>query len=169
MNSRRGTSGSTAARAPSAARGSVRARSIAFPCLLKADSDGFRFSADDARLAFGARGLFISYLARQADERSDLAAAEMIFGELIANVAQHAPGPIDIRVSWANTVPVLMVLDRGPGYDMSDASLPSGDSESKRGLYIVASLGRNLRVTRRGRRTVTSIELPVRRQRRPSR
>jgi anti-sigma regulatory factor (Ser/Thr protein kinase) len=127
-------------------------------------ASGFRLAADDALVALDARRLFVTYLARQADELSDLAAAEMIYGELIANVARHAPGPIEISVAWEGEVPVLVVSDYGLGYDLAEATLPNGDSECKRGLFIVATLGRNLRVTRRGSRTVTSVELPVRRQ-----
>ena len=78
----------------------------------------------------------------------DLEAAELIFGELIGNVVRHAPGPIDVQLSWGGNYPVLHVTDRGRGF-IRNPSLPVDPlSESGRGLYIIALLARDVRVER---------------------
>lgn len=131
---------------------------------LKADRDGFLFSIRDAALAHNARRIFGTYLSGQADAASDLASAELIFGELIANVARHAPGPVDVRIRWSRGHAILEVIDRGPGYELTP-TLPDDDSESKRGLFIVNVLAESVTVDRRDANTVTTVVLPVWRKR----
>jgi phosphoserine phosphatase RsbU/P len=97
------------------------------------------FDAENARAAQETRGEFIKYLRAHATS-GDLAAAELIFGELIGNVVRHAPGPIDVNITWDDVSPTLHVIDRGPGFKRK-ASLPEDAlSESGRGLFIVESL-----------------------------
>jgi GAF domain-containing protein/anti-sigma regulatory factor (Ser/Thr protein kinase) len=97
------------------------------------------FDAENARAAQETRGEFIKYLRTHATS-GDLAAAELIFGELIGNVVRHAPGPIDVIITWDEITPTLHVTDRGPGFKRR-ASLPEDPlSDSGRGLFIVESL-----------------------------
>jgi len=108
---------------------------------LKADSNGFSFRIADASLANNARTIFQRYLTTQVDAgSSDVDGAELIFGELLGNVARHAPGAIDVR-------------------------LPGGFAESQRGLFLVAAFGRDLRVQHHEGRTTTTVTLPVTRRR----
>jgi HD-GYP domain-containing protein (c-di-GMP phosphodiesterase class II) len=125
------------------------------------DHEGFGFTASDVSLALDARKLAVDYLRASCESASDLLSAELIIGELLANVVQHAPGPVTIRIHRRSDEAVLEVCDRGLGYAISLA-LPDDFSETRRGLYIIAALGRDLRTYRRGDETVTSIVLPVR-------
>jgi anti-sigma regulatory factor (Ser/Thr protein kinase) len=134
---------------------------------LKADSTGFTFRIADASLASNARGIFQRYLAAQVDASSDLYGAELIFGELLGNVARHAPGAIDVRLRWNGPVAILEVADDGPGYSIADVHLPGGFAESRRGLFLVSSFGSDLRVRSERGRTTTTVTLPVVRARRP--
>ncbi|MGA7356543.1 MAG: ATP-binding protein, partial [Candidatus Cybelea sp.] len=78
-----------------------------------------------------------------------LDAAELVFGELLGNVARYAPGPIEIIFDWGEGAPVLHVLDRGPGFKLAP-KLPSDLlSEQGRGLYLVWSLAEDFNVTER--------------------
>lgn len=124
------------------------------------------FDARDAARAQGARASFVRHLRDQGDPDSDFAGAEVIFGELTGNVVRYSPGPIEIDLEWTEEEPVLHVLDRG-GPFVPQGGLPADlMSENGRGLFIVRTLGRNLRVTplpRRGNHV--SIRLPVRRKR----
>ena len=128
---------------------------------LKADSSGFTFRIADASLANNARAIFQRYLAAQVDPGSDLYGAELIFGELLGNVARHAPGAIDVRLRWNGPVAILEVADEGPGYSVNDVHLPGDYAESCRGLFLVNSFGRDLAVRSESGRTTTTVTLPV--------
>ncbi len=132
---------------------------------LKADSSGFSFRIADASLANNARTIFQRYLTTQVDAGSDVDGAELIFGELLGNVARHAPGAIDVRLRWNGLIAILEVGDSGPGYAIDDVHLPGDFVESRRGLYLVAAFGRDLRVHHRDGRTTTTVTLPVTRRR----
>ncbi len=132
---------------------------------LKADSSGFSFRIADASLANNARTIFQRYLTSQVDTGSDVDGAELIFGELLGNVARHAPGAIDVRLRWNGLVAILEVGDSGPGYAIDDVHLPGDFAESRRGLFLVAAFGRDLRVRHHEGRTTTTVTLPVTRRR----
>ena len=132
---------------------------------LKADRGGFTFRIADAALANNARTIFQRYLSTQVDAASDLYGAELIFGELLGNVARHAPGTIDVRLRWNGPAAILEVADEGPGYSVEGVSLPGEEAESSRGLYLVASFGRDLAVRSQAGRTTTTVTLPVTRRR----
>ena len=133
---------------------------------LKADSSGFSFRIADASLANNARNIFQRYLTTQVDAGcSDVDGAELIFGELLGNVARHAPGSIEVRLRWNGLVAILEVGDCGPGYEIEDVHLPGDFAESRRGLFLVAAFGSDLRVRHHGGRTTTTVTLPVTRRR----
>lgn len=132
---------------------------------LKADSTGFVFRIADASLANNARTIFQRYLAAQVEPASDLYGAELIFGELLGNVARHAPGAIDVRLRWNGPTAILEVADNGPGYSVDDVHLPADFSESQRGLFLVSAFGSGLVVRREHGTTTTTVTLPVTRRR----
>ncbi|HEY4442239.1 MAG TPA: SpoIIE family protein phosphatase, partial [Candidatus Elarobacter sp.] len=72
------------------------------------------FHSHDAMRAEGARFQFVERLRELATAESDLASAELIFGELIGNVVRHGPGAIDVDLEWEGERAVLHVMDRGP-------------------------------------------------------
>ncbi len=120
------------------------------------------FQCEDARRAENVRGHFLTFLQTFAARNSDFAAAELIFGELIANVVRYAPGRVAIRVQWQDSSPVLSVQDHGggfaPTFELPDDPL----AERGRGLFLVAALGRHVDVeTDDGRGTTVRVTLPV--------
>ena len=125
------------------------------------DDGGFHFASSNASLASGARALLVDYLTQSCTTDSDLFSAELIFGEMLGNVVQHAPGPVRINVRRRFEHAVLEVCDEAEGY-VINPTLPTDMTESSRGMFIVASLGEDLRVFRRGNETITSVRLPVR-------
>ncbi|HTX59712.1 MAG TPA: ATP-binding protein [Verrucomicrobiae bacterium] len=108
----------------------------------------WRFESDDATRAYQVRRDLLAYLATYATDDSDLAAAGLIFGELVGNVVRHAPGPIILDIRWEQGVAVLRVRDVGPGFDWEGASLPDALAESGRGLFIAHAVARGLDVRR---------------------
>jgi anti-sigma regulatory factor (Ser/Thr protein kinase) len=114
----------------------------------------------------GARRAFLACLNSKAGLGAaiDVAAAELIFGELLGNVVRHAPGQVDIVLDWTDVLPVLHVLDRGPGFRSrrKRERLPVDElSESGRGLFIVNACAPVFSVrNRNGRGTHASATLP---------
>ncbi len=123
------------------------------------------FAAAEAAQAEFLRPAFMAYLRARGAEDSDYDSAELIFGELIGNVVRHAPGPIAVTVRWNSEAPVLVVADRGAGFDVRSA-LPEGLlSEGGRGLFLVNAFGSRLSAERNstgGSRV--SVVLPIRRK-----
>ncbi len=106
------------------------------------------------------RRSFMRYLREHAVGESDFFAAEMVLGELLANVAQHTPGAARVEIAWRDGAVSLVVEDHGPPI----VAPASGDmlSESGRGLGIVKAYGRELRIERAEDGNRISVVLPVR-------
>ncbi|GAC1390579.1 MAG: hypothetical protein NVSMB31_07680 [Vulcanimicrobiaceae bacterium] len=120
------------------------------------------FQCEDARRAENVREHFLNFLHTFAARHSDFAAAELIFGELIANVVRYAPGRVAIRVEWLEQSPVLRVRDHGKGFDPKFALPDDPLAESGRGLFLVQALGKHVDVeSEQGRGTTVSVVLPV--------
>lgn len=107
------------------------------------------YSLASAEQAREIRGKFMSYLHGLNDLTGDLFASELIFAELVGNVAMHAPGPIKIDLHWLGRSAQLSVCDNGPGFDLTAMPhLPEDGAESGRGLYLVWRLAGALKVRR---------------------
>lgn len=103
------------------------------------------FAAADAVEAEWLRPAFMQYLRARGTEDSDYCAAELIFGELTANVIRHAPGEISVRVDWRDgEAPLLTVTDRGPGFRLRRGLPADPLSESGRGLFLIDMFGDDL-------------------------
>jgi anti-sigma regulatory factor (Ser/Thr protein kinase) len=108
------------------------------------------------------------FLESQADpERSDVDAAELVVGELIANAVRHGAPPFGVCIDWHDDPPVLCVVDRGRGIRPLYPA-PDPQSERGRGLLLVRALAGDLVLdagpeNRDGTRVV--VVLPVRRGR----
>ncbi len=103
----------------------------------------WRASAPDASAAADLRRAFREYLVRHARPEADIAGAELIFAELLANVVRHAPGPASFRIDWEGEQPTLLVLDEGRGFaNRLQPALPDCFAESGRGLALVRALAK---------------------------
>jgi len=113
---------------------------------LRADGDEhWRFGASDALRAEPARRRLTAWLAEHT--RGDCGAAELIYGELIGNVVRHAPGSIDVDVVCADDRIRLFVQSSGTPFELRPRLPQSLLSECGRGLFIVETLGTDLRAT----------------------
>ncbi|HLJ85131.1 MAG TPA: SpoIIE family protein phosphatase [Candidatus Eremiobacteraceae bacterium] len=111
--------------------------------------DAWSFEAESALAAQDARAEFVEYLRRYIDDDASVAQAELVFGELMANIVQHAPGPVNIYVDWADSRPVIHAIDRGKGFKF-ESHLPDSYSESGRGLYLIRAACDSVHVERLG-------------------
>jgi PAS domain S-box-containing protein len=115
----------------------------------KKSSNRWTFDTGDAETAHRARHAFVQALRDGGMSEDHTGTAELIFGELLGNVVRYAPGPIDITFDWNDEMPVLHVLDRGPGFTLVPRLPTDLLSERGRGLYIVWSLAEDFNVTER--------------------
>jgi PAS domain S-box-containing protein len=109
---------------------------------------GWSFEAENARAAQTARGDFMDALRREATLESDLAGAEIVFGELVGNVVRHAPGPIDVALEWRNDQACLHVIDRGPGFEYAPPDKIELMREDGRGLWLTSQFSEHVDVER---------------------
>ena len=110
------------------------------------ESQRWTFDSSDWRAARLARKKFLAQLVASGDYRGDLDAAELIFGELTANVAQHAGGRTEVALEWRGGNAVLHVIDRGAGYSATCARPAEVLTEHGRGLWLIQRLGAQLEV-----------------------
>lgn len=112
----------------------------------------------------------MSILRRYGADESDFFGAELIFGELLANVVRHAPGPVEVSLDWNADVPVLSVHDEEKPFDPVFELPRNPLQESGRGLFLVKALAKSVvtcHVQNDGTKVI--VTLPVRRRLPPSR
>lgn len=119
---------------------------------------------DEADSVLRQRRVFRERLASLSAPFSDVDAAELIYGELVANTVRYAKGAVEVRLELVDSQPpVLVVRDHGPGMRIRPWT-PRRDpfAESGRGLGIVELLARDVAVgDADGGGTVVRATLPV--------
>ena len=92
------------------------------------------------------RHAFVDHLRLHAEPDSDIAAAELAFAEILANVHRHALGPAWVRLDWGDERSVLTVYDSGHSFE-PDIKLPDDPfSAGGRGLFVAEQLTGEVRV-----------------------
>jgi signal transduction histidine kinase len=120
---------------------------------LHLETDGLRIAA--------ARREIVHRLQEACTGDSDFGAAELIIGELLANVSRHAPGAFVVRVGLRSGYAYLEVIDGGPGFTLP-TSPRSPMEASGHGLHLARALARKLDVRHvPGEGTTVYAELPV--------
>jgi anti-sigma regulatory factor (Ser/Thr protein kinase) len=103
---------------------------------------------------------FLWHLGQYANGESDLMSVELILGELLGNVARHTEGHAIVTLELERDRAILHVNDRGA--PIPALHLPEDQfAESGRGLFLVNSLARNLRIERDSGGNHICAELPV--------
>jgi PAS domain S-box-containing protein len=110
------------------------------------------FDSGDGREAQAARRSFTDGLRARGADPDRIQNAEVVFGELVGNVARYAPGPVEVTIDWSCPLPVLHVFDNGPGFVHVPALPRDVYSESGRGLFIISLLSDDFSVSRRAER-----------------
>jgi hypothetical protein len=88
-------------------------------------------------------------------------AVELIYGELLANVARHTPGTATITLEWQDDVPVLHVEDTGPAFQPVIADTVDDMAECGRGYFLISHYAPDLAVERTGQGNRVSVSLPL--------
>jgi anti-sigma regulatory factor (Ser/Thr protein kinase) len=104
------------------------------------DSQYWSYVGDCAEETTRVRPDVRRFLETQADAaQSDLDAAELVVGELVANAVRHGAPPFGVCIDWHDDPPMLCVVDRGPGMRPLYPA-PDTTSEGGRGLLLVRAL-----------------------------
>jgi anti-sigma regulatory factor (Ser/Thr protein kinase) len=117
----------------------------------------------DARSAAAARRAkraFLWHLGEFAFDGTDLSASELIFGELLGNVARHTPGRAEITLELVEDSALLHVVDEGAPI-VHAVARPEDLAEGGRGLLLVKSLARALTIGRTIGGNQVTAELPI--------
>ncbi len=104
------------------------------------DSRYWSYVGDRADQTCRVRRDIREFLESDADgESSDLDAAELVVGELLANAVRHGAPPFGVCIDWHDDPPILCVVDRGGGMPPVYPA-PDRESECGRGLLLVRAL-----------------------------
>jgi len=93
------------------------------------------------------RRTVVAHLKREASADSDFDAAELIVGELLANVFKYAPGSFHVGLSWEHGFAVFEIRDHGQGFSFPRPQPPQGQAGGH-GLRLAATLAREMSVRR---------------------
>ncbi len=124
-------------------------------------SMSWTFESHDAEAARALRHSFAAYAANvvSGEHELDTSAAELVIGELIGNVKQHAPGSVNVHAQWQRDRVSITVTSEGPSFTLPTSAPEDPLSESGRGLFLVRSHTSDLRVSTaiRGRCQVRAV------------
>ncbi|HTW84889.1 MAG TPA: SpoIIE family protein phosphatase [Candidatus Sulfotelmatobacter sp.] len=102
------------------------------------------FDANDSNAAQAARAAFVARLTAAGVDDELRVAGEVVFGEIVGNIARYTPGTVDLALRGEPRGLVLAALDRGPGFHWN-AMPPKAMAESGRGLFLIEALARSVR------------------------
>jgi anti-sigma regulatory factor (Ser/Thr protein kinase) len=129
------------------------------------EPEPWRLQLSDSTSAPRARQEFEDYLRMHGGPGDDYAGAAVIFGEIVANVVVHAPGPIEIVVDWPDGRATMHVTDDGPPISL-DTPMPSPLADHGRGVPLVRRLARGVSTeVYAGAGKTVNVVLPVRARR----
>ncbi len=125
------------------------------------ESRTWSLNAHDSEAAGRAKRALLWHIGELAQEHCDLPAVELIFGELIGNVARHTRGMADITLEISGSAATLHVKDFGEPFSADGVSAPDDLLEGGRGLFLIRSLARKLTVSRHENGNCVSAVLPA--------
>jgi anti-sigma regulatory factor (Ser/Thr protein kinase) len=109
-----------------------------------------RFTCDvaDPSSASALRKAVVAHMHAEGFTEPALFAAELVTGELLGNVARHAPPIAEVALAFSEGAPVLCMSDRGPTGAFAPRAV-AGEAEAGRGLYLVSQLVEELAIVPR--------------------
>lgn len=125
-----------------------------------ASSRTWHVDTHSASAARRAKRAFLWHLGEYATDGTNLADTELIFGELIGNVARHTPGSADITLEIFGDRAYLHVYDEGPPI-LRPKHDPETFCESGRGLLLVENLAGGVSLSRWECGNCISVRLPI--------
>jgi PAS domain S-box-containing protein len=110
-------------------------------------SKKWTFHSSDPYYAHTSRHELMEFIRRFVVSDDELFRIELIFGEILANTVEHAPGLVRIEIDWRGSRPVVTILDDGPGLMQFSPKLPESElGEDGRGLFLIGTLAGDVQV-----------------------
>lgn len=109
----------------------------------------WQFATANANAGTAVRRDLRRFLGEHGVTGHELDQAEIVAGELIGNVVRYAPGNVEIVIDASTPLPVLHVIDQGPGFELNPRLPADVMAESGRGLFIITALVEELTISRR--------------------
>jgi anti-sigma regulatory factor (Ser/Thr protein kinase) len=114
---------------------------------VESDAASWSLNAPDALEAARHRQAFRRYLETHGHPASDFHAAESAYGELVANCAHHAPGPLRVEFRWADaTLTVIDAHDRLRSWPFSPEDVSA--ETTHHGYALLSALTARVHVSR---------------------
>jgi GAF domain-containing protein/anti-sigma regulatory factor (Ser/Thr protein kinase) len=107
------------------------------------------FQTADSRAGTDVRRELRRFLRDHGLAGDELDQAEIVSGELIGNAVRYAPGNVRIIADASGALPVLHVIDEGPGWELNPRLPADLMSERGRGLFIINALVEEMSISRR--------------------
>ena len=124
---------------------SSAADDVAILALRIGEAEAWSFDARDPHEGRRARSEFRRQLSVEEIEPECRMQYEVVFGEIIANVARYTPGLVDVGLYRTGGDVIIAALDRGPGF-VWNPGRPDDDSERGRGLFLIDALAARVRM-----------------------
>jgi anti-sigma regulatory factor (Ser/Thr protein kinase) len=120
--------------------------------------------AADHTAARAARKAATAALRAFSRDEDALAAAELVIGELLANVSRHASGQICLELSASEGLAQVSVHDTAPNFAFDIRRPVDQFSESGRGMLIISELARRIDIVPLagvGKRVTVTLDFPL--------
>lgn len=121
----------------------------------------WKLDARDQASAHRVKRAMLWQLGQSINGRQDLSGVELIFGELLGNVARHTPGAAEVALEYRDGQALLHICDEGLPFIMHRNGTPDLLSEGGRGLMIAQSLSDGLSIERTETGNRVTAVLPV--------
>jgi serine phosphatase RsbU (regulator of sigma subunit)/anti-sigma regulatory factor (Ser/Thr protein kinase) len=135
---------------------------VLFLCVthLGKQTEGQTWSLDarDAQSAHRAKRAILWHIGNMVHDESQLAAIELVLGELIGNVARHSPGDAKVRLERAHGRTLLRVCDGGKPFSYHPDGAVDPLAESGRGLFLARTIAHDVRVEHDGTGNIVTAE-----------
>lgn len=119
--------------------------------------------ARDRTSAHRVKRALLWQLSESVGRNADLTQVELIYGELIGNVARHTPGAAEVSLDYNGGRALLCVSDRGAPFALPFDGAQDVLAEGGRGLFIVRTIARALSIEHltSGNRIVAELPLSI--------
>ena len=81
-----------------------------------------------------------------ATDSAQIAASEVVIGELLANAVEHAPDGVEVQLNWSDRFPRIIIGDIGGGVEARPQLPVDPLSERGRGHFLISELARSFSI-----------------------
>ncbi|MDQ6780642.1 MAG: MASE1 domain-containing protein [Candidatus Eremiobacteraeota bacterium] len=119
------------------------------------------FRSSDGYSAHVSRHDLMAFIRHFISSEEDLFRTELIIGEILANIVEHAPGLVHVDIRWQSDHAVMTVRDSGPGLRYNPGLPQEALTERGRGLFLIGMMADAVQVQSQAEGgTIMTVVLP---------